>query len=192
MLDSYWLAPGWARDEAVVIDAGAAHGIYTLASILSGVKHVYAFEPVESLANSLRNNLQLNDFQDKATVISDRLLWSHSTEKMIRFDEKEWTSGFRFEGMNTVIFRDSVAIDDLQLPKIDCMKIDVEGAELEVLYGAIKTIRRDKPKLLIEVHDNFIEEMIQFIGYFFNVSLQLATDIKQFNFQRHYLTVEFK
>lgn len=112
---------------------------------------------------------------------------------MIRFDEKAWTSGFQFESKDTLVFRDSVALDDMhELPKIDAIKIDVEGAELEVLYGAINLIRRDKPKILIEIHDNFISEMIQFIGYFFNISLQLATDIKQFNLGRHYLIVEFK
>ncbi len=38
------------------------------------------------------------------------------------------------------------------VPKIDFIKVDVEGAEYEFMQGAIQTIRRYKPKMLIENH----------------------------------------
>ena len=43
-----------------------------------------------------------------------------------------------------------VTIDDLNLPQCDFMKIDVEGMERKVLFGARKTIRRHQPVLYVE------------------------------------------
>ena len=49
-------------------------------------------------------------------------------------------------------------IDKLNRPKIDFIKIDVEGYEGKVLEGAIQTILKDKPKLLVELHPYFMIE----------------------------------
>jgi len=43
------------------------------------------------------------------------------------------------------------SIDHLAPERVDFMKIDVEGMELEVLEGAAGTIARDRPILLVEV-----------------------------------------
>ena len=40
----------------------------------------------------------------------------------------------------------------LNLRRIDAIKVDVEGAEIEVLKGAKESLARYKPILLIEVH----------------------------------------
>lgn len=45
------------------------------------------------------------------------------------------------------------ALDELNLPTIGFIKIDVEGFELDVLKGARKTIEKDKPNLLIEIEE---------------------------------------
>jgi FkbM family methyltransferase len=42
-------------------------------------------------------------------------------------------------------------IDELQLPRCDFLKIDVEGMEGEVLSGARETIAQHKPIMLIEM-----------------------------------------
>lgn len=70
----------------------------------------------------------------------------------------------------------SICIDDLNLGKIDFIKIDVEGAELHVLLGAVETLKRDKPILLIEIfpemlakHSSSKERIYDFLtklGYF--------------------------
>jgi hypothetical protein len=43
-----------------------------------------------------------------------------------------------------------LAIDDLQLARLDLIKIDIEGMELEALEGARQSILRHKPQMLIE------------------------------------------
>lgn len=44
------------------------------------------------------------------------------------------------------------------LPRVDFIKIDVEGAEPEVLEGAVETIRRHAPKLALAVYHRRDEE----------------------------------
>jgi FkbM family methyltransferase len=41
-------------------------------------------------------------------------------------------------------------LDELELPRVDILKIDVEGMELDVIAGADATIRRCRPVLMVE------------------------------------------
>jgi len=45
-----------------------------------------------------------------------------------------------------------IKIDDLGLPKVDIITMDIEGSEYEAIRGARETIRKDKPILFISVH----------------------------------------
>jgi len=47
----------------------------------------------------------------------------------------------------------SISIDSLKLEKVDLIKIDCEGADLEVIAGGLETIKRYKPALLIEMNN---------------------------------------
>ena len=48
-------------------------------------------------------------------------------------------------------------VESLSLPRVDWIKIDIEGAEVEALKGAMKTLRRYKPTLWIAFHDTLEE-----------------------------------
>ena len=48
-------------------------------------------------------------------------------------------------------------VDEYGLEKLDLIKIDVEGAELDVLNGSRGVLERDKPILLIEVHFGYYD-----------------------------------
>jgi hypothetical protein len=63
---------------------------------------------------------------------------------------------------------DVIAIDDLKLDRLDLLKIDVEGMELEVLTGAKNTIDRNRPVMIIEVvksSRNNITSYLESFGY---------------------------
>jgi len=49
------------------------------------------------------------------------------------------------------------AFDSFNLKRVDGMKIDVEGHELQVVKGSIKTISALKPWLVIELNNSFHE-----------------------------------
>ena len=59
-------------------------------------------------------------------------------------------------------------IDSFNFPKIDFIKIDVEGWEKQVLLGARKTIDKYRPKMYIEIWDknyDTINELMNSWGY---------------------------
>jgi len=59
-------------------------------------------------------------------------------------------------------------VEELKLPRVDIIKIDVEGAGLSVIKGALKTISKDKPIIFFEVHDELegqALEVLRALGY---------------------------
>jgi FkbM family methyltransferase len=58
----------------------------------------------------------------------------------------------------------TIKIDDCTSGRIDLIKLDIEGMELEALQGAIKTIKRDRPLLYIEVIKVDRDELEQFLA----------------------------
>lgn len=55
-------------------------------------------------------------------------------------------------------------VKELNIPRVDIVKIDVEGAELQVLRGAILTFKKFKPHVFVEVrsyNEKEFEELIK-------------------------------
>ena len=61
------------------------------------------------------------------------------------------------EHSDIVTIESEIIIDDLNYKNVSFMKIDVEGAELFVLKGAINTIINSRPIIMIEIEDRWIE-----------------------------------
>lgn len=142
----------------VVIDVGANFGLYSLpASRWVGSEgRVYAFEPLSGNVELLRRNISLNQIENIEIV---RHAASNSKKEFIRFfsDSKDvsLTASLNIPESADFIEVPNVRIDDWcdsmgVVP--DFIKIDVEGAEMEVLRGAEKVIRSRFPRLFIEVH----------------------------------------
>jgi hypothetical protein len=51
----------------------------------------------------------------------------------------------------------SIRLDDLQVRRMDVLKIDVEGFEMKVLEGGVKTVNRLRPLIHIEINTNALE-----------------------------------
>jgi len=66
-----------------------------------------------------------------------------------------------------------VELDSFKLPKLNFLKLDIEGCELKALKGAEKTIKRNRPKMWIEINeyalnqqDASAEEIYRFLEQF--------------------------
>jgi hypothetical protein len=57
--------------------------------------------------------------------------------------------GISYQGKNLATIN-QISIDSLNLPRLDFLKIDVEGMELEVLNGARETVDKCRPLMWIE------------------------------------------
>ena len=160
----YWL--GWYEigkrqafeaaipEGAVVYDIGANVGYYSLmAAVLAGPKgHVYAFEPLPRNVNFLRRHVGINKMEDLITVL-DVAVSDQSGEAA--FDLGASTSmGHLAESgeikVKQVKLDELVAAGEVRPP--DYMKIDVEGAEAEVLSGAMTLLEKYRPILFLDTH----------------------------------------
>lgn len=139
--------------ESSCIDVGANQG-KILKMMLNAAPHGihFAFEPIPKLFNLLNQNFgnKVNIFclalSDKKESTSFNLVltdMAYSGLKKRAYDKKE---------RDTSIEVATNLLDEIitTTTKISLMKIDVEGAELLVLRGAIKTIQQSKPLLLFE------------------------------------------
>lgn len=54
-------------------------------------------------------------------------------------------------------------LNELAIRKVDFMKIDVKGAEYEALEGAINTLQKYKPRMVIEVKYNNLDRVLSFL-----------------------------
>lgn len=130
----------------VVLDIGSAYGSYALTALASGASFIHTWNPNSDENGILRESLGLNGWDEKAVLHEDGL-WSKTgflRDTDLAFSETEpQTGGFQVRALDSY---------ELGLSRLDWMKLDVEGAEVEVLKGAEGLIRTFKPKVVVENH----------------------------------------
>lgn len=136
------------ESDWVVFDVGANVGVYSvLAGRLVTDGGVYAFEPT-STSKMLEHNLSVNGV-DNVTVV--RRAVSNVTERRRDKIYRIWGQAPDEENF------DFVSLDDFceseLLDRVDLIKIDVDGFELEVILGARRTLERFRPAVLVEIND---------------------------------------
>jgi FkbM family methyltransferase len=148
-----------------VYDIGAHIGIYTLffARAVGSGGNVFAFEPNPDNYQELTEHIRINNFlnviakqmaigskKGKTTLLvptldSSRGSMSKETKSQILVaDENTKSFEVDVDSLDCLITGDS--------KKPDFIKIDVEGAEIDVLQGAERILKLYKPKLFIEIH----------------------------------------
>jgi FkbM family methyltransferase len=151
------------RRDMTVVDIGAHHGLYTLlASKRVGWDgHVIAIEPSPRECARLEKHLRLNRCSNVALVSCAAGEHPGETDLFLVDGFNDWCNSLRPPGIaeptRTVrvrVRRVDEILSNLKISKVDFVKLDVEGAELSVLYGAMQLLRREpRPAILAEVHD---------------------------------------
>lgn len=140
-----------SKDDRVVLDAGGNIGLFSLYAFRCGAERVIAFEPSPGNAACLLANLDRYHAQGRLTLIP-KGVWSH--EATLRFNTRNTNNpGGHSISDDGDIEVPVTAIDsivrDLQLSRVDYLKMDVEGSELKALDGARETIERFRPRCCI-------------------------------------------
>ncbi|HEV2195682.1 MAG TPA: FkbM family methyltransferase [Candidatus Acidoferrum sp.] len=146
------------RKGMTVIDVGAHHGYYSLyfAKCVGPTGRVFSFEPVPENFALLRKNILLNNtgwietFQDAVFSCSKEISFAAPDKSLASGDGSLVEGRGGRQILVHAVTLDSFCTSKQILP--DLVKLDVEGAELDVLLGARDTLKRCSPKLLIELH----------------------------------------
>jgi FkbM family methyltransferase len=140
---------------ATVYDIGANVGLYTLlASVSAGAAGwVYAFEPVERNLVYLRRHLALNKVEN-CQVLEVAVADLEGQTRFARSREGHSMGRLANNGELQVrcVTLDGCIYGRAGLRPPDVLKIDVEGAEREVLRGARRSIAEFHPTVFLEVH----------------------------------------
>ena len=134
------------------IDAGANIGTYSY-FLSRYAKTVYAYEPNPELASNLISLMP--DVKVKQTALSDRIgeiVFSIPVSPSGRQQHELASVAQNFSGNVKKFKVPCSTIDFDNLTNVGFIKIDVEQHEREVLRGALSTIEKSKPVLLIEVY----------------------------------------
>jgi FkbM family methyltransferase len=151
------------RPGMTVADVGAHHGLYTLlASKRVGPKgRVIAFEPSPRECRRLEKHLRWNRCCNVQLMPFAAGEEPGEADFFVVEGSRDWGNSLRPPAVDepTKTVRVSVrrlddALEELDVSKVDFVKLDVEGAELSVLYGAMRLlVRESRPAILAEVQD---------------------------------------
>lgn len=136
--------------EEVIVDAGSFDG-ETVIEFAEWTKHnykkIYAIEPNQDMLQMVKDrckNLQNIEYCQNAVWDKEEILFFDVEESRKAAAKIKETGKLEVQGRDI----DSIVGDT----KVTYIKMDVEGSELKALYGAKKTILRDKPKLAISIY----------------------------------------
>lgn len=159
--------------DSNVVDVGANTGVHTC--VLSKICErgtVHSIEPDQNNIKNLKNNLKLNNLTNNINIIKEAL---HSEIKEVYFDyhSNNFNKGvgqISNNYTNNKIITNT--LDNLNIKeKIDLIKIDVEGYEVEVLKGGKELLIKNKPHIIIEYNPNSwsLKMLNDFIPYDFKL-----------------------
>ncbi len=132
------------KQKRICIDIGANVGLWSC-DLVNEFKSVVAFEPVADFRDCYQQNVRKNNYVLHPIALG-------SKESFIDMNIVEGNTGHSHINTNTM-GSGSIplkTLDSFNFTDIDMIKIDVEGFEEEILLGAMDTIKRNLPVLVIE------------------------------------------
>lgn len=149
------------NDEDVVIDGGANLGYN---SVLMAKKcsrgKVFSFEPQRIIFQQLNTNIMLNNIYNANTynlaiaeISGKNLQMMPINYELDDINIGGYSIGYGGEEVKTI------KIDDLNLSRLDFIKLDVQGYEIFAIEGGIETIKKYKPYIFVEIEN---DQLIKF------------------------------
>jgi FkbM family methyltransferase len=149
---------GGSERDFVCLDCGGNVGFFTRFALDSGARLVIAFEPSPENAYCFRKNLAPELSAGKVILI-EKGVWDRETTLSFstvntnnpgdhHIVEGE-TGDIQVGNIQVPVTSIDTVARELSLPKVDYIKIDVEGAETRAIAGARELIGRDKPRICV-------------------------------------------
>lgn len=156
----------------IAIDIGANVGFWAR-DLCKIFKKVILFEPHFQNVECLKKNLE----EFKNFKIEECGLSNYKGSGELFYDESGLGNSTLYKDtkLNKKLMINVMKLDDFYLNEIDYIKIDVQYHELEVIKGAINTLKNNNPVLCIESARRTKEEII-YVNKFLEI-------LKKFNYE---------
>lgn len=169
----------YVNEGFTVLDIGANIGVHTLffSKIVGDSGKVIAFEPIKKIYEQLKKSIAINDF--KNIDLNNFALGNKEEEVEINIVRENIGASSIYDNVDSNK-KENISVkilDNLNLPKIDFIKIDVEGYEWNVIKGSKKLIEKDKPNIIFEYNPDSYDKKEQ------NSSLQLLEYLKSLEYK---------
>lgn len=162
-----------------VVDVGSNLGYFALleSRLVGPTGKVFAIEPfpfsfslllqnieANRASNIIPMNLAISDYQGKAALyISDQANWNSLLP--------------RNHGFVSSIKVEVTTVDELLKyePRIDVIRMDIEGYECKAIYGMKNILNRHKSLLIVELHANFtpLDDVFRFLNSLRNLNYDI-------------------
>lgn len=158
VVDEVWnnAYPADIATDAIVVDAGANIGAFTVyAAGKATAGQVHAFEPAPRNIELLRRNIELNNL-DNVTVHTEALA-GKAGEATLYTDSHNKGGGTlygdakRSHRIRCITLAD--VFDRCNIERIDVLKVDIEGAEYDMLMNAPDEVLARVKQITLEYHD---------------------------------------
>lgn len=137
------------KDRRVCVQAGGAFGMYPL-RLADYFDKVWTFEPLMANLQCMTMNLGPR----KNVTVAATALWYEETKLFMEYSKKVKNSyGAHHVSRNSNKRGEQVEAEPLdmyELNDVDLIWLDVEGAEVYALMGALETLKRCQPVVVIE------------------------------------------
>lgn len=170
-----------------IIDCGANYGNHTVyLAKYTNCSRIFSFEPIPNIFKVLQENVVQNNIQNKVVCYNSGVSKKKKSLKLIsKIYDTQGAFWFWYEGENYKhpadmgyghLHRKNQSVENLMVEsipldskidefgKVDFIKIDVEGMEMEVLLGAEKLIKQNKPLLYIEACNGTRDSVAKWIN----------------------------
>jgi len=159
-LDNQWQFANSLRPGDVVYDIGAHAGLFTLISSarVGPSGHVYSFEPFPRNLQNLRRHIELNRLEN-CTVVGVAVAAARETRWFVPTAHD--SAGYLSESGEIRV--ETISLDEflygnrgIRPPK--AMKVNAEGAELEILTGAERLLSEHSPLIFLSTHSHELND----------------------------------
>jgi FkbM family methyltransferase len=145
----YFAAQTWNR-APIVLDCGANVGMFSRMALNLGAEKVVCFEPSPGTAACLRLTFA-REIRDGRLAVIEKALWNKKETLKLQQSCSTNPGAHKVttEDAPETISVDATTVDcvvkELSLPRVDFIKMDIEGAECFALRGAATTMRKFHP-----------------------------------------------
>lgn len=154
-----------------IIDGGVYNGahLFCFKKYFKNLNKIYAFEPLYDEFKNDYLDYYLKDFPELEIIKLG--LWDTDTELSFRnsFTSSRIIDPQKVRRNDKITTISTTSIDEFKrknkVDKIDFIKLDIEGAELNCLRAAVNTIYSDRPQMAISIYhgDSDLYEIPRFI-----------------------------